>query len=85
MPLRRAPRELFVPQNAKAKNVYQRIALETFIEINFAADGRDADAVAVMRDAGNDSGKKAAVRCDLDVFDFSLCLVAPTRSPLHFQ
>ena len=53
--------ELFVPQDAKTKNIYERIAFETFVEINLAADRRDADAIAVMRDPGNDAGEQAAV------------------------
>ena len=59
---RRAARDLLVPQHAEAKNIHQRIALETFVEINFAADRRDADAVSVVRDAGDDAGEKPAVR-----------------------
>ena len=60
--LRRAARELLVPQNAEAKDVHQRIAFEAFVEINLAADGRDADAIAVMRDAGDHAGEKPAIR-----------------------
>ena len=54
----RAARELIVPQHAETKNIYQRIALEAFVEINLAADRRHADAVSVMRDAGDDAGEK---------------------------
>ena len=48
-------------QNAETKNIYQRIALETLIEIDFAADRRDADAIAVMRDAGDDAGEQPPI------------------------
>ncbi len=58
----RAARELLVPQNAEAENIHQRIAFETFVEINLAADRRNADAIAVVRDAGNDAGEEPAVR-----------------------
>ena len=51
----RAARDLFVPQNAKAKHIHQRIAFEAFVEINLAPDGRDAKAIAVMRDASDDA------------------------------
>ena len=50
-----------MPQHAEAKNVYQRIALEAFIEINLAADGRDADTISVMCDTGDDAGKEPPV------------------------
>ena len=63
--------DLLVSQDAEAKNIHQRIAFVTFVEINFAADCRDADAVPVMRDAGNDAGKQPAVRCDFG-FDRSV-------------
>ena len=52
-------------QDAEAKNVHQRIALKAFIEINLATDGRDADAVSVMRDAGDDAGEEPPVGGDL--------------------
>ena len=82
---RRAARELLVAQHAEAKNVYQRIALETFVEINLAADGRNADAIAVMRDAGDDAGEKAAG--SLAIFDLRISdssnfasVIGPKRS-----
>ena len=56
-----AARDLFVTQHAEAKNIYQRIAFETFIEINFAADCRDAEAISVMRDAGDDAGEQPPI------------------------
>jgi hypothetical protein len=47
-----APRRDFVrAQRAEAKDVHQRIAVVGGVEINLAADGRHADAIAVMRDA----------------------------------
>ena len=50
-------RHLFMPQDAETKNIDERIPLEAFVEIDFAADGRNTDAVAVMGDARNDTGK----------------------------
>ena len=52
-------------QHAEAKNIYQRISLETFIEINLAANCWNADAVSVMRDAGHDAGEEPPVGGDL--------------------
>ena len=68
-PAGRAARQLLMPQNAETKNIHQRIALETFVEINLAADRRDADAVAVVRDARDDAGEEPAVGCDLISFE----------------
>ena len=48
---RGAARQFFVAQHAEAKNVYQRIAIETLIEINLATNCRNAHAISVMRDA----------------------------------
>ena len=58
----RATGELFVTQYAEAKNIYQGITFETFVEINFAADRWNAHAISVMRDAGHDAGKKTTIR-----------------------
>ena len=52
---------MFISQHAEAKNIYERIALEAFVEINFAADCRDADTISVVRNTGNNAGEKAAV------------------------
>src|SRR5207248_10335398 len=54
---RRAASQLFVSQNSQAKNIYQWIALEAFIEINLAADGGNADAIAIVRNAGDHTGE----------------------------
>ena len=67
MPLRRAARDLFVPQHAEAKDVDERIAFVAFVEINLAADGRNADAIAVMRDARDDAGEQIGDCADLIV------------------
>src|SRR5207249_7636944 len=60
-----AARELFVTQYAEAKNIYQGISLETFIEINFAADRWNAHAISVMRDAGDDASEKTTIHRDV--------------------
>ena len=52
-------------QDAEAKGVDQRVALIRFVEINLARDRRDAEAVAVMRDARDHPGEKAPVVFDL--------------------
>ena len=82
----RAARELLVPQNAKAKNVHERIAFEAFVEINLAADGRDADAIAVMRDAGDHAGEQAPIGGDFEFarfrFQISHPVIGPKRSEL---
>ena len=64
-PAGRTARQLLMPQYAEAKNVDQRIALETFVEIDLAADGWDADAVPVMRNTGDHAGEEPPVGCDL--------------------
>ncbi len=48
-------------QHAETKNIYERITFKTFVKIDFAAYGGDADAITVMRDAGDDAGEKAAI------------------------
>ena len=76
----RAARELLMPQDAEAKDIDQRIAFETFVEIDLAADGRDADAIAVMRNAGDDAGEEPAV--GLDDLALLLPVIGPKRSEL---
>ena len=48
-------------QHAEAKCVHERIAFVRFVEINLARDGRDAEAIAVMRNAADDAGEQTAV------------------------
>src|SRR5437016_383156 len=60
-----ATSQLFVSQNAEAKNVHQWIAFKAFVEINFTADGRDADAIPVVRNPRNDTGEEPPVGGDL--------------------
>ena len=52
-------------QNAEAKNVHQWIPFEAFVEINFATDGRDADAIAIVCNPRDDAGEEAPVGGDL--------------------
>ena len=52
-----AARQLIVAQHTETENVDQRIAFETFVKINFAADGRDPDAISVVRDAADHAGE----------------------------
>ena len=54
-----------MPEHSQAKNVYQRITFKTFVEINFTADGWNADAISIMRDSGNNPGEQAAIGCDI--------------------
>ena len=82
--LGRAARDLFVAQHAEAKRVHQRIALVAFVEINFARDGRNAEAIAVMRDAADHAGEKPAIvgmrfRADCP------SMIGPKRSELIAQ
>ncbi len=63
--LRRAARDLLVPQHAEVEDIHQRIAVVAFVEIDLAADGRDADAIAVVRDARDHAGEEPAVRLAL--------------------
>ena len=62
--LGRAARDLFVAQHAEAEGVHERIALVGLVEIDLARDGRDAEAIAVMRDAADDAGEEAAIVCN---------------------
>ena len=66
----RAARDLFVTQHAEAEGVHERIAFVGFVEIDLARDGRDAEAIAVMRDARHDAGEQTLVICDLR---FAIC------------
>ena len=77
----RAARELFVSKHAETKNIYERIAFETFVEINFAADGRNPDAIAVMRNAGDDAGEKPAIGGDAgcSILMLDICRAPPIR------
>ena len=65
--LGRAARDLFVPQHAEAERVHERIALIRLVEIHLARDGRDAEAIPVMRDAADHAGEEAAVVFQLGV------------------
>jgi hypothetical protein len=47
-------------RDAEAEHVHQRVAGVAFVEGDLAADGGDADAVAVAADAGHDAGHVAA-------------------------
>ena len=46
--------------DAEAEHVDQRVAGVALVEADLAADGRDADAVAVAGDAGDDAGERPA-------------------------
>ena len=48
-------------QGAEAEDVHQRVAVVARVEVDLAADRGHADAVAVVRDAGDDAGEQAAV------------------------
>src|SRR5208283_5630348 len=61
----RAARDLFVAQHAETEGVHERIAFVGFVKINLARDGRDAEAIAVMCDAGHNAGEQTLVICDL--------------------
>src|SRR2546430_1134838 len=56
-----APCQLLVTQHTKAKNIYEGIALETLIKIDFTANGRDPNAISVVRDPGNDAGEQPPI------------------------
>ena len=59
--LGRAARDLFVAQDAEAKDVDQGISLVGLVKINFAGDGGNAEAIAVMSDAADHAREEAAV------------------------
>src|SRR5207249_8958041 len=57
--------DLFVAQHAEAKRIHERIALVAFVKINLTRDGRDAEAIAIVRDARHDAREEPPVICDL--------------------
>ena len=59
--LGRAARDLFVAQHAETEGVYQRITLIRLVEIHLARDGRDAEAISVMRNAADDTGEQSPI------------------------
>src|SRR5437588_6938885 len=82
--------DLFVAQHTEAKRIHERIALVAFVKINLTRDGRDAKAIAVMRDARHDAREEPAVICDLgfaigdfpvSVFSDGWLALTPARSP----
>jgi hypothetical protein len=48
-------------QNTEAEGIDERIPFIGFVEIDFAGDRWDAEAIAVVGDAGDDASKEAAV------------------------
>ena len=61
--LARALDDLVGPGDAEAEHVDQRIAGVALVEVDLAADRRDADAVAVAGDAGDDAFERCGARC----------------------
>src|ERR1019366_7745224 len=53
--------DLLVAQHAEAKGVNQRIALVRLVEIDLTRNGRNAEAIAVMRDARDHAAEEATV------------------------
>ena len=58
--VRCAARDLVVAQDAEAEGVDERIAFVALIEIDLARDGRDAEAVSVVRNAADHAGEEPA-------------------------
>ena len=59
---RLAAADLVVAQRAQAERVDERVALVGAVEVDVAGDGRHADAVAVVGDAGDDAAQEALRR-----------------------
>ena len=53
--------DLVLFEHAQREHVHQRVAVVARLEDAFAADGGHAEAVAVMRDAGDHAAKEPAV------------------------
>ncbi len=53
--------DLFLAADAEGEDVDERVAVVATLEDAFAADGGDAEAVAVVRDAADDAGEDAPV------------------------
>ena len=58
--LRRAARDLLMPQHAQAEGVHQRIALVGLVKIHFAGHRGDAEAIPVMGDATDHAAEEPA-------------------------
>ena len=50
-----------MPQHAQTKGIHQWVTLIRLIEINFARDCRDAEAIAVMGNARHDAAEETAI------------------------
>src|SRR5207302_7643464 len=62
---------------------------EAFVEINFTADGRDADAIAIVCNSRDDAGEEPPVGCDSGSSIFCggrrvACLAADTAAATVF-
>ena len=60
--LRDALDDLVGPRDAEAEDVDERVAGVAVVEADLAADGRDADAVAVAGDAGDHALERCGAR-----------------------
>ncbi len=59
--LRRAARDLFMPQHAKTKGVHERVARVGRVEINLSRHRREAKVITVMRKAADHPGKELPI------------------------
>src|SRR5688572_29754822 len=76
-----------MPQHPQAKNVHERIPFKAFVEIDFSADRRHADAIAIMRDARDHAGEQPAILMNLlfpvSGLTRSLPLTRPNGLPVY--
>src|SRR5437868_13810418 len=56
-----AARQLLMTQHTKTKNIYEGIALETLIKIDFTANRRNPNTISVVRYAGDDAGEQPPI------------------------
>src|SRR5439155_3020439 len=80
-----ATRQLLVTQHAKTKNIYEGIALETLIKINFAANGGDSDTISVVRDPGDNAGEQSPIGGQFRIYNFRFQIWRDRSEPQRIQ
>jgi hypothetical protein len=60
-PLARPTDDLFMPEHTQTKSVHKRIAFVRLVKIDLARDRRDAKAISVMPNTGDNAAEQTAV------------------------
>src|SRR5262249_10114763 len=72
--------DVFLAGDAEGEGVHEWVLRIAGFESDFTADGRDAEAIAIVRDAADHAVEDAAIRCSL--FRCFLLFFATRHSPL---